>query len=292
MVNSVSCYNYQNNNNSTRSSLLGCVAVAAGWEAETFLRRGLRMPVGLYVRKNFKDIQGGGYKPYVEKAISQNNLEGKFKILDLNPQTAETIKKELGFKFKKETPFAKVLRHIFRMPNKAQSSFNRTLKGENAFFHPKKNTVVCNFDKFGVPVFHEIQHKLNRQSSNILLRALTKIRNPLALFGMLGVSITAILTNKKDKNDPRRSINDFVKDHCGILATASMLPLTLEECIANYKGTGIAKRAGINGDMLKQVIKAHKLSALSYCTGAVAIGLAAWAGNKIRDGIKKGGLIN
>lgn len=287
MVNSVGYYNYQNNNNSTSSSLLGCAAVAAGWEAETFLRQGLRVPVGLYARKNFKDVQGGGYKPYVEKAIKQNNLERTFKVLDLNSQSAETIKKELGLKFKKQSLGSKILGHILRSPNKKKSSFMRTLKGENAFFASRKNAIVCNFDKFGAPAFHEIQHKLNRQSSNLLIRTLSRIRGPLAAFGTLGVSITAMLTDKKNKNDPRRGFNDFVKDNCGILATACMLPLTIEECIANYKGTGIAKRAGVSGDMLKKVVKIHKLSAISYCVGAAAIGLAAWAGNKIRDGIKK-----
>lgn len=287
MVNSVGYYNYQNNNNSTSSSLLGCAAVAAGWEAETFLRQGLRVPCGLYVRKNFKNVQGGGYKPYVEKAIKQNNLERTFKVLDLNPQSAEAIKKELGFKFKKQSPVSNIIGHILRFPNKKQSSFMRTLKGENAFFYGKKNAVVCNFDKFGAPVFHEIQHKLNSQSSNLLIRTLAKIRGPLAAFGTLGVSMTAMLTDKKNKNDPRRGFNDFVKDNCGILATACMLPLTIEECIANYKGTGIAKRAGVSGDMLKKVVKIHKLSSISYCAAAAAIGLAAWAGNKIRDGIKK-----
>ena len=61
------------------------------------------------------------------------------------------------------------------------------------------------------------------------------------------------------------------------------MPLTIEECIANVKGTKIAEKAGVTGEALKKVKTVHKLSIVSYVGSMFALGFGAWAGNKIRD---------
>jgi hypothetical protein len=275
----------QNNSNSTQNMLLTSAGVAAGWEARPYINKWLKYPVGKYIKTEFKNIQGGGFKPYIATALKQNKLENDLKVIDLNASNAQSVKKSLMGAYKKpENKLTKfILKHILQMPTgTVDSSFNRTLKGKNAFFAPKMNAVVCNMDKFGAPLFHEIAHKHNAVSKNILVRALAKIRSPLSVFGVLGVTATALATNKKD-DQKKEHLNDKIKNNCGLLATLCVLPLTIEECMANIKGTKIAKNAGVTGELLKKVKKCHKISILSYCTGAITAGAAVWGANKLRD---------
>ena len=78
-------------------------------------------------------------------------------------------------------------------------------------------------------------------------------------------------------------MGDFIKEHCGLLAAGAVLPLTIEECIANIRGTKIAKDAGVTGDLFKKVKNLHKLSAASYCLTPVFIGLSVYLASKLRD---------
>ncbi len=270
-------------NQSLKNTAITTAAIVAGWEGETYLRKATRYPLGKYIISNLKSVQGGGYKPYVETALEQNNLKDKLKIIDLNKNNSDKVFKELKLDSLKETRKLKFIKHVLRLPSN-KNSFDRTLKGQNAFFSSEANAVVCNFDKFGAPVFHEIQHKLNNISPNILVKSLSKLRHPLAILGTLVISTTSLLTNKKNNNE-KKHLNDKIKNNCGILTFICMLPLTIEEFIANIKGTTIAKNAKVTGEMLEKVKRIHRLSIFSYGVSAILISLSAWGGNKIRDKI-------
>lgn len=266
---------------SLKSGVIGTLGAAAGWEGQTFVTRKAKYPLNKYILKNIKNVQGGGYLSYVEKAIKQNHLQKDIKVINLNSENAEKVKKQLKINLKSPKGVKKIILHILRVPNN-NNSFEATVKGNNAFFSTPDNAVVCNFDKLGASIFHEIQHKLNSQSSNPLIKILAKIRNPLALIGPLIISACAISTDKKEKGE-KTNIYDNIKNHCGLLTACSVLPLTIEECIANVKGTKIAEKAGVTGEALKKVKTVHKLSIVSYVGSMFALGFGAWAGNKIRD---------
>ena len=91
------------------------------------------------------------------------------------------------------------------------------------------------------------------------------------------------LMELEKKAGEKEGVLDKVKNNCGLLAFVCMLPYTIEEFIANIKGTGIAKKAGVTGDMLKKVKSAHKLSMISYSALALITAFSVWGGNKIRD---------
>ena len=273
------------NDNKFRNFTIGTVGAVAGYEAEPYIRVGLLYPVRKKIGSEIKTIQGGGFKPYIEKALKQNNLE-KLNIIDLNASNAEAVKQQLGITNERLDTKTKIIRHLMRISNKSASSFNRTLNGRNAFFSSKHNAVVCNFDKFGAPIFHEIGHKMNSQSKNFIVKSLNKIRNPLAIFGTLGVSMTAMLTKPKSERKNTKGIKNidgFIKDNCGLIATGMMLPLTIEEIIASVKGDKIAKATELKGELLKKVQKAHKLSMISYIIGAIATGTSVYLASKLRD---------
>lgn len=294
----------QSNDFSLRNFAIGTAGAVVAWESEPYLKKALKYPMGKYIKSEFKTIQGGGYQPYIEKAIRQNHLENDVKVINLNEKTKDSVKKFLedGLELKKQQrkrprkkpvnpeaerigkkygeKIAKILFRIIHINIDMDKTINQVVKGENAFFAPAQNAVVCNFEKFGAPMFHEIQHKLNSQSSNILIKTLAQIRNPLAIFGPLAVSATALLTDKKEEN---QGLNDKIKNNCGLLSTLCMLPLTAEEFIANIKGTKVAEKAGVTGDMLAKVKKCHKISMISYAFGAIITGLATYGANKLRD---------
>ena len=270
-----------NSNISIKNAAIGSAAVVVGWESQTYLARAAKYPLRKYVGSNMQKISGGGFLPYVNTALKQNNLTNAIKIIDLNPQNAITVSKRLGIRLKSDSIGQKIINHILKLPSK-ESSFTRTVNGQNAFFSPKKNAVVCNFSKFGAPVFHELQHKLNSVSSNFFVKSLVKLKHPLAIFGTLGVSACSLLTNK-NKDNEKPNFAQQIKNNCGILAFACMLPHTIEEFIANIKGTDIAKKAGVAGEMLKKIKTAHKLSMVCYGFGALITAFSIWGGNKIRD---------
>jgi len=281
---SVSVVNNQNDN-SFRNFAVGAGAAVIGYEAEPHIKNAVIYPVRKKIASEIKTIQGGGFKPYVEKAIKQNGLENKLEIIDLNINNAEAVKKQLGMANVKFDTKTKILRHIMRQPRNVDGSFVRTLEGYNAFFSPRHNTIVCNFDKFGAPIFHEIGHKMNSQSKNFIVKTLSKLRNPLAM-GVIGISAVAMLTNpKSERKDSKGTaqIDGFIKDNCGLLATGLMLPLTIEEVIASVKGGKIAKKAGLTGELLKKVQKAHKISMASYIAVAIATGIGVQLASKLRD---------
>ena len=283
---SVSVVNNQNDNK-FRNFAIGATGAVVGYEAEPYIKRGLLYPVRKKIGSEIKTIQGSGFKPYIEKALKQNGLENKLNIIDLNANNAEAVKKQLGLTNIKFNTTSKIIYHLMRLPNNITNSFNRTVNGTNAFFSHKHNAVVCNFNKFGAPIFHEIGHKLNSQSKNFFVKTLSKIRNPLAVFGTVGVSMVAMLTDPKNKRkDPEKDldkVDNFIKDNCGLVAIAMMSPLTVEEIIASIKGGKIAKETGLTGDLLKKVQKAHKISMASYITGALATGLGVYLASKLRD---------
>ena len=269
-----------------RNQAIECVGVVAAWEAEPYIKKTLRYPLRPYFKKTINSVTGVDYRQYLDKAIEQNDLKDKLKITNLTPQTADEVKRTLGLKLTKPKGLFKVLAHVFRLPiNGNIATFNATMNGKNAFFYPKGNTVVCNFEKFGAPVFHEIAHKLNESSKNPIVKTLADIRSPLAFLGPLAISAFAVFNNPPKNEKEKKTPEGFIKNNCGLLATAAMLPLTIEETIANVKGTKIAEKAGVTGDMLKKVKNVHKMSIISYCTAAIATGVAVHCASKIRDAI-------
>lgn len=285
---SVSVVNNQNDNK-FRNFAIGTAGAVVGYEAEPYIRKFITKPISKKISKEFMKIQGGGYELYTQKAILQNNLANSLKVINLNEANAPNIKKQFGLDKQPKYSFSQKLKaHILRKPlNGFRKTFEATLNGKQAFCIPNKNLVVCNLDKFGAPIFHEIAHKLNSQSKNIIVKALSKSRNYIAGLGTLGVSMVAMLTDPKNKRKgPEKDldkVDNFIKDNCGLCATAMVLPKTIEEFIANSKGTKIAKKAGVSGELLKKVKKAHNISRISYAAGAVVTGLSVFLASKLRD---------
>lgn len=234
-----------------------------------------------------KDIfnQKFDYTNEIQTVLKQNNLLGKLNIIDLNEsnkkQVAENLLKNIKQNFNKNI----FTRWLGRKTLKNfEKSINATAAGKNAFFSPAHNAVVCNFKEFSGPVFHEIGHKLNKQSKNKIVKFLSKSRHYFA-FAAPAVALSSLFIDKKDD---KKNIGQFIKNNCGLLTAACFIPTAIEECIANIKGTKLAKNAGITGNRLKYLNKLHRFSALSYCLVPIFAGISIHLANKIQNIIVKG----
>ena len=92
----------------------------------------------------------------------------------------------------------------------------------------------------------------------------------------------ALFSRPKPKDAPKSKF-DYVKDNCGKIAFAGMLPTVFEEGMASYKGIKIAKKTGLAEPLIKNMKKLYKKALCTYIGHAVATGLAVGAASMIMD---------
>ncbi len=80
-MSSVNSINANQTDNRLRNTAIGAAGVAVAWEAEPYIKKWLSFPARSYITTAMKKTQGGGYLPYLEKAIKQNNLEKNLKFI-------------------------------------------------------------------------------------------------------------------------------------------------------------------------------------------------------------------
>ena len=74
----------------------------------------------------------------------------------------------------------------------------------------------------------------------------------------------------------------FIKNNVGKLSFAAMLPIVAEEAIATMRGNKLAKQL-LSPENFKKVAKCNMYGAATYVLSAVAMGVGAWAANKVAD---------
>lgn len=161
-------------------------------------------------------------------------------------------------------------------------------RGDNAFFAMNSNTIGVNMKKLGTATFHEMGHAMNRNCSKVG-KLLQKMRTPAMALGALIPLIGLCKRKKAEGEEPRGffdKVTTFIKNNVGKLTTLAFVPVVAEELMATAKGNKLAKKV-LSPDMFKKVVKTNRFGAASYIGVAVAAGVAAWAGSKIRDAIAK-----
>lgn len=161
------------------------------------------------------------------------------------------------------------------------SIVNKDLKlGLNACYVPDTKTIRLNIDKASIAGFHELGHAKNHLEKGFG-HFMQKCRKPgMILAGIMG-SI-ALLSRNKPK-DAKRDFGDFIQDNCGKLAVLGILPTVIEESMASYKGVKMAKRAGLQKDLVKNLRKFYGKALLSYGGYALITGLSVFAASKIME---------
>lgn len=152
--------------------------------------------------------------------------------------------------------------------------------GLNAYFNPKNKHVCINTDKISIAGFHELGHAMNDISGK-MGKFLSKLRWP-GRTAAIYLGYVALFSRNKPKEAPKNKL-DFIKDNCGKLAFACMLPTVFEEGMASYKGVKLARKTGLSEPLIKNMKKLYGKALLTYIGHAVATGLAVGAASIIMD---------
>lgn len=272
------CSQYQNYQ---KPSLLKDGAGAFAGLATTTTAQLLSLPVGMLamdkMQKIGKSCSGADVveiRKGMEKALDITGM--KTKGVSIIDYAGTPIKNE------KLSIFGQVKRAILDQVNMGAA----ISEGRNAGYSNIANKVVINTEKLGPAGFHEIGHSINFNNSKFW-RALQKYRffAPFVAFSIAGV---AILKRKKADGEQPTGIVDrtttFIKNNAGKLAFGAMVPMVAEEVMASVRGNKLAKSL-LSPELAKKVIKSNRWGALSYAGVAVATGLAATLGSKVRDKI-------
>lgn len=166
------------------------------------------------------------------------------------------------------------------IPMELSKEINDYTLGKNAAYFPKEKLVRINTEKISIAGFHELGHAMNDITGKFG-KFLSKLRWPGRIMaGWMGT--IALFSRPKPKEAPKNSF-DFVKDNCGKIAFACMLPTVFEEGMASYKGLRLAKKTGLAEPLIKNMKKLYKKALLTYIGHATATGLAVGAASMIMD---------
>ena len=153
-------------------------------------------------------------------------------------------------------------------------------KGENACYIPTLKQVHLNTNKASIAGFHELGHAKNHVMSK-LGKLLQSCRKPgYTIAGLMGT--VALFSRQKPKGEPRNAW-DYLQDNCGKIAFISMLPTVAEEALASYNGIKMAKKAGLDKSLVKNLRKFYGKALLSYSGYAILAGISVYAASKITE---------
>ena len=152
------------------------------------------------------------------------------------------------------------------IPMELSKTVNDYSLGRNAAYFPKERVVRINTDKISSAGFHELGHAMNDITGKAA--------------GWMGT--IALFSTPKPKDAPKTNF-DHVKENCGKIAFACMLPTVFEEGMASYKGIKIARKTGLAEPLIKNLKKLYGKALLTYIGHAVATGLAVGAANMIME---------
>lgn len=167
-------------------------------------------------------------------------------------------------------------------------------EGTNAVSFVRRQGVLVDLDKSAALTFHEAAHVMNSKSNLGKVRQLAGAPR-IQKFG-LGIAFASALLIPAKKDSEQGFIGkslQFLRDNCVGIATLTVLPVGIEETIANVKGCQLAKTV-LSKDACKIVNKLNTKSAIAYISSCLASVLGVFVAKKGREliDIKKTGRDN
>lgn len=239
----------------------------------------------------------------LDKALEKSNLKNKgTKIFDISKLSNKLIPIYGSFEQKQITDCIKNEYKLHPLTKKLANSDNKFIQkimnkyydilsipflhSKNAAYFPRTNIIMLDSLELGYAGFHEIGHAVNLHFSKIG-KTLQKMRVPLIKLASI-IPAAAFLTNKRTNDNPPQNIwqktTTFIKENVGKLTTLAFVPIITEEIMASVKGKKLANTL-LPEKLLKKVTKANAFGMATYICTAIVAGVAAYAGNKVRDKI-------
>ena len=280
----------------------GTVGIGAGYASYQGAKKLISKPYGKYVLKELTSVSqkdNDALWKAAEKAYKTSPLiNKKVKIVDVNPNTYENFKNEIFDKIyrpsKGNSWTHKLLKKLEdRQKKKLTAAFKSITEGKNACYIPLTKTVALNNKKMAFSTFHELGHSINHASKGFAGK-LHKCRNYFALLAPV-LLFTSLLKKKKAKDEKPKGLWDktttFIKENCGKLTFACMIPTMAEEALASINANKLAKNV-LKPDLLKKLNKLNFKAWTSYFAGATIMSACAALGVWIKDRVAQPELAN
>lgn len=274
----------------------GVAGIGAGYASYQSAQKLIKKPYGKYLMKELTSVpqaENDTMWKAAQKAFKTSPLTNKkVKIVDINPNTFEKFKdKVIAEHFKPQSGEKDVAGKLLKkleqkQKSKLEQSIRSISEGKNACYIPKMQTVALNSKKMAFSTFHELGHSINHASKGFAGK-LHGCRNYFALLAPV-LLFTSMLKKKKAKGDKPQGIWDktttFVKENCGKLMFACMIPTLAEEGLASINANKLAKNV-LKPDLLKKMNKLNFKAWTSYLAGATIMSvcgaLAVWIKDRV-----------
>ena len=272
------------------------IGIAGGYSAYKYIPQYIRKPFGKYYSNKFETISSFENNQYWDSAIqafrNSKVFNPKLEIIDINETNWERIadniiqKRKNAFQSnRKQNPLKKFLAKILSPSDEVYRNKIKTMAmGRNACFIPFTSQILVNKEKMGITTFHEIGHAINRYGKGIR-KILAKSR-AISFFALPAVLGIGLVTPKREEGNeyknPIGKTATFIKEHCGLLAGLSLLPIIIEEGVASINGAQLAKKV-LDKNMYKKLNKYNAMAFSSYVLGAITVGLGSAIAVYIKD---------
>ena len=241
----------------------------AGLATGAAVQTGVSLGAGMGV---VKAMQKFGEVPADKVKILHDAAE---KALDISGMKAKGVKLEYVAETKNKIKGIKAF--FADASTQIANGMNAGFASNNKIYMPEKAIPFASF--------HEIGHSINYNSSAFWGK-MQKMRVPAMALAFVPL-IYGALTKKSVAKDgqeltKRQKLNNAIRDNAGKLSFAAMLPVLAEEAMASIRGVKLANKV-LDANLAKHVAKGNCIAYMSYLGGAIALGLAAFAGVKIKD---------
>ena len=229
------------------------------------------------------DITPENHKEIAETIIDLGHQKDKERAEKLLQKNVERMRKK-GKEYKESGAVKTVDKWLKKftdkMDNKKRKLIREIATGKNACFASDVQKVLVNKDKMGFSTFHEIGHGITWKSGG--LKAFNAgFGNGLGLIGIPLILAIGLLKNKKKEGENTKGFWDktttFIKNNCGIIAGACLIPTIIDEGLASKNGAKLAKNV-LDKNLYKKLTKIQGIAFSSYISSMLILtGMTALA---------------
>ena len=224
-----------------------------------------------------------------QKAFKNSPIKDSVQLIDYNksnwkPIADKLIEKRKEFLKQNKNPFVKLRALTWPTDKELKERLYVYAQGKNACYMPATSQILTNKEKKANAVFHEMGHALNAKGLGLgKILAKTRAKGAQAVPFVFGISM---LTPKDSEDNPTK--NKYykglltLKKHAGLIASACLLPLTLEEGLASIKGGKMAKEV-LSPELYKKVNKSNIKAFIAYSISMIMVGAGTALANYIKD---------
>lgn len=232
-----------------------------------------------------QEIWNGAQQAFQDSFLKDRKVE----LIDYNetnwePIADKVVKLRRDFIKKTKNPFIKILSKTWPSDKEFKERLYMYAEGKNACYMPATSQILVNKEKRGSAVFHEMGHATNAKGLG-LGKILAKTRGKATKLVPFAFCISMLTPKDREDSPTKNKIYKYLLDfkkNSGLIVSACMLPMVIEEGIASLRGAEYAKKV-LSPELYKKVNKSNLMAFSSYVVVTVLAGLGTTLANYIKD---------